>query len=106
MRVLGIDTETTGLEQAKGHRIIEIAMVMVELDPARPEPPLYLPPAVEKFVQQINPERSIDPEAEAVHKIGIAQLVGKPNWNAVAPNIAAMMKKADIIVAHNMAFSD
>jgi DNA polymerase-3 subunit epsilon len=99
MKVIGVDTETTGLDQAKGHRIIEIAMVLADIDPTKPEIEV-----LDKYVQRINPERAIDPDAEAVHKIGISELVGKPTWNRVAPAIVDWMKRGEILVAHNMAF--
>ena len=97
MKLLGIDTETTGLEQAKGHRIIEIAMILVDFDGSRMVKEDHL-------IQRINPERSIDPEAQAVHKIGLGDLIGKPTWTHVAPSVVKMMKRADVLVAHNMAF--
>jgi DNA polymerase-3 subunit epsilon len=97
MKLLGIDTETTGLEQAKGHRIIEIAMILVQFDGSKMQ-------VEDRLIQRINPERSIDPDAQAVHKIGAADLVGKPTWNHVAPSIVNMMNRADVLIAHNMAF--
>lgn len=97
MKLLGVDTETTGLEQAKGHRIVEIAMVLVNFDGVNMT-------REDHFVQRINPERAIDPEAQAVHKIGIADLIGKPTWNHVAPKVVQMMRRADVLIAHNMGF--
>lgn len=99
MKVIGVDTETTGLDQAKGHRIIEIAMVLADVDPARSEIEV-----LDKYIQRINPARAIDPDAEAVHKISIADLLGKPDWTKVAPEITKWMGKGEALVAHNMAF--
>lgn len=94
MRITGLDTETTGLKQEEGHRIIEIAMLTYNL---RGE-------LLDKFVTRINPERPIDPKAQEVHGISFSDLVGCPVWNDVAPKIADYMGRSDIFVAHNASF--
>lgn len=53
--ILGVDTETTGLEVDNGDKIIEIALIKYDLDGAK----------LEEFVQRIDPERNIDPKAQA-----------------------------------------
>jgi DNA polymerase III subunit epsilon len=100
MKVVGVDIETTGLDQAKGHRIIEIAMITAEVDFAK----YGEVKVVESYVQQVNPLRGIDPEAEAVHKIPLSSLLDKPHWEDVAPQIAERIRTANVLVAHNMAF--
>ncbi|KAA0671905.1 DNA polymerase III subunit epsilon, partial [Acinetobacter baumannii] len=52
--ILGVDTETTGLEVENGDKIIEIALIKYDLDGAK----------LEEFVQRIDPERNIDPKAQ------------------------------------------
>lgn len=99
MNVTGIDIETTGLEQAKGHRIIEIAMISVDMNPVTGD---YTEQS--RYVARINPERMNDPEAEAVHKISITELAGKPVWKTLAPEVLKRLKGTEILVAHNMAF--
>lgn len=92
MIVAGIDIETTGLEQVKGHRIVEVAAILYDLDSAR---------ELGKFVQRINPERSIDPAAQAVHGIRYDDLIECPPWDLVAPKLVKIMSKCDLLVAHN-----
>lgn len=90
--ITGIDIETTGLEQAKGHRIIEVAACMYDADTEK---------CIAQFVKRINPERSIDPGAQAVHGISFTDLVNCPKWEEVAPILAKLMSKSALIVAHN-----
>lgn len=92
----GLDTETTGLSQADGHRIIEAAIKLYHYSPSkRIHKPIY------QFEQRINPGRSIDPAAQAVHGISFEMLESSPRWEIVAPQVAKVMSKCDIIVAHN-----
>lgn len=95
MRIIGLDTETTGLEQAKGHRIIEIALLTYDLATQS---------LVDKWVQRIDPERSIDPGAQAAHGISYTELVGQPKWEDVAKEVSRRLGTADLLVAHNMGF--
>lgn len=95
MRLIGLDTETTGLEQEKGHRIIEIAMLTYDLDTKK---------CVDTWIQRIDPQRPIDPDAQAVHGIAYTDLVGCPTWDDLAPEIARRMGSADLLIAHNMGF--
>lgn len=95
MLIIGLDTETTGLKQEAGHRIIEIAMLTYDSDTEK---------CVDSWVQRIDPERSIDPAAQEVHGIAYRDLEGMPKWDAVAPQIVERMKKAELLVAHNMGF--
>ncbi|MCG5512799.1 exonuclease domain-containing protein [Ectothiorhodospira shaposhnikovii] len=90
-----IDTETTGLHQEKGDRIIEIALVEYDLETAK---------QVDQYVQRIHPLRSIDPKAQEVHGIGIEDLVGCPTWEKVAPEVHARLSRLDLLIAHNMGF--
>jgi DNA polymerase-3 subunit epsilon len=95
MKIIGLDTETTGLEQSKGHKIIEIAMLTYELETQE---------LVDRFVMRFDPERSIDPGAQAAHGISYTELVGEPKWEDKAEEIAKRMSTADLLVAHNMGF--
>lgn len=94
-RILGLDLETTGLEQDKGHRIIEIACLTYDSDTRE---------LLDSYVQRIDPERPIDAKAQEVHGISYAELVGQPKWEAVAPIVASKMAGAQIMIAHNMNF--
>ena len=95
MRLIGLDTETTGLKQEDGHRIIEIAFLTYDLDSKRLE---------DTWIQRIDPERPIDARAQEVHGIAYTDLVGCPKWEDIAAEVAARMAKADLLIAHNMGF--
>ncbi|WP_323016394.1 3'-5' exonuclease [Castellaniella sp.] len=88
---VGIDLETTGLDWATGHRIIEVAAIIYREDETR----------VGAYVQRIDPERAIDPKAQAVHGISYEELSMCPKWEAVAPKLHALLSKCDEAVAHN-----
>lgn len=95
MKIIGLDTETTGLKQEAGHRIIEIAFLTYDLDTRQ---------CIDSWVQRIDPQRAIDPGAQEVHGIAYTDLSGMPVWDDVAPEIARRMGEADLLVAHNMGF--
>lgn len=90
--ILGLDLETTGLEQSKGHRIIEVACLLYDADSEN---------LLGKYVQRINPQRSIDPGAQAVHGISFDMVSACPTWEEVAPKVVKIMQKSNLIVAHN-----
>lgn len=87
----GLDFETTGLDPLKGHRIIEVALDLRKETGER----------IGTYVTRVNPERGVDPDAEAVHGISYEKLIGEPTWPMVAPRLSALMGKCDYIVAHN-----
>lgn len=95
MKVIGLDTETTGLDQEKGHRIMEIALLTYDLATGKLE---------DTWVQRINPERSVDPGAQAVHGISYDDVSSCPKWEDVAAEIARRIGTADLLIAHNMGF--
>lgn len=92
MLITGLDTETTGLSQSNGHRLVEVAMKVYHW----PSRTVRL-----EFEQRINPQRTIDPKAQEVHGISIADLAGKPTIEKVAPRIMKILEKTDLLVAHN-----
>lgn len=94
-----LDIETTGLEQAKGHRIIEVAFLVFSYDELTGEKK-----ALGKYIQRINPDRSIDAKAQAVHKISINDLINEPRWEAVVGKISKIFDKLDLMVCHNVRF--
>lgn len=97
MLALGFDLETTGLDQAAGHRIIEVALVFRDLSTW-----------VEKgrWVRRVNPERPIDPKAQAVHGITFDMVSACPTWDVIGPQVSLLMNKADLVIAHNGAGFD
>lgn len=90
--VAGLDIESTGLSQPDGDRIIEIAIAVHDLDTKA---------RVGAFETRINPQRSIDPAAQAVHGISFEMLAESPLWSAVAPKVAALLSKCHYVIAHN-----
>jgi DNA polymerase-3 subunit epsilon len=90
--IAGLDIETTGIDQADGHRIIEVAIAIHELESQA---------RVGSFVSRINPQRPIDPGAQEVHKISFDMLAHEPLWGAVAPKVSAILSRCQYVVAHN-----
>lgn len=93
MRQVVLDTETTGLETAQGHRIIEIGGV--ELVNRR-----YTGRQLHKY---INPERDIDDGAFEVHGISTEFLADKPKFAEIADEIIEFLSGAELII-HNAPF--
>ena len=93
MRQVVLDTETTGLETAQGHRIIEIGGV--ELVNRR-----YTGRQLHKY---INPEREIDDGAFEVHGISSEFLADKPKFAEIADEIIEFLSGAELII-HNAPF--
>ncbi|MEZ5648997.1 MAG: DNA polymerase III subunit epsilon [Burkholderiaceae bacterium] len=93
MRQIVLDTETTGLSAADGHRIIEIGCV--ELINRR-----LTGRNLHRFV---NPEREIDEGAIAVHGITLDQLRDKPRFADVADEFVAFVDGAELLI-HNAPF--
>jgi len=93
MRQIILDTETTGLDPAQGHRVIEIGCVeMVNRRLTN-----------RTFHVYINPERDIDPEAVAVHGITPEFLADKANFAGIADEFIEFVRGAELI-AHNASF--
>ena len=92
-RQVVLDTETTGLEPAEGHRIIEIGCL--ELVNRRL--------TGRTFHQYLNPEREIDVAAEDVHGLSNAFLADKPRFADVAAEFLEFVEGAELVI-HNAAF--
>ena len=93
MRQVVLDTETTGLEVGKGHRIIEIGCV--ELAERR---------ATGRTLHRyFNPGRLIDEGALAVHGISNDFLHDKPRFAELVHEILNFIRGAELII-HNAAF--
>ena len=93
MRQIILDTETTGLEAAQNHRIIEIGCL--ELVGRRP--------TGRHFHRYLNPERDIDEGAVAVHGITRARLEPEPKFGQIAGELIEFLRGAELII-HNAAF--
>ncbi len=96
MLIAGSDTETTGLLGPDGtpgdHRIIEFYASLWDSATRTKVDSLFL---------RMDPQRSIQPGAQAVHHISLADLAGKPLWKAVAGDIHTFLGRADLVVGHN-----
>lgn len=93
MRQIVLDTETTGLEPAEGHRIIEIGCV--EMVNRRR--------TARTFHHYLNPDRDIDDGAVAVHGITREQLASSPRFGEVAQELMDFLRDAEVII-HNAPF--
>ena len=93
MRQIILDTETTGLEPADGHRIIEIGCV--ELIDRRL--------SHNHYHQYINPEREIEDGALEVHGISNEFLLDKPVFAEVVDEFLDFVRGAELII-HNAPF--
>lgn len=92
-REIVLDTETTGIDPKRGHRLIEIGCLEVE----------DLLPTGRTFHRFVNPERLIEPDAIRVHGITDAMVANKPLFAAIAEDFLAFVGDSKII-AHNAAF--
>lgn len=93
MREVILDTETTGLDPATGHRIVEIGAVEL----------INHVPTGQTFHVYINPERDMPAEAEAVHGLSAAFLSDKPVFSRIADEFLAFVDDATLVI-HNAAF--
>lgn len=93
MRQIVLDTETTGLETIRGHRIIELAAVEI-CDRQITE---------QFFHRYLNPERESDPAALAVHGISNEFLQDKPKFREVVREFLDFIAGAELII-HNSDF--
>src|SRR3546814_14627468 len=74
MREIVLDTETTGLDPAAGHRIVELAAIEL----------LHQVPTGRTFREYIDPQRDVPPEAERIHGLSAEFMRGKPRFSAGA----------------------
>lgn len=93
MREIVLDTETTGLDPAAGHRIVEIAG-------------LELVNHVEtgaQFQRYINPQRDMPEEAFRIHGLSQDFLSGFPPFAEIAEEFLAFIGDATLVI-HNAEF--
>ncbi|HUD97005.1 MAG TPA: DNA polymerase III subunit epsilon [Woeseiaceae bacterium] len=93
MRQIVLDTETTGLTTAQGHRIIEVAGI--EMINRR-----FTGREYHRF---INPERDIDEGAERVHGISREDLEGQPRFADIAHELLEFIRGGELVI-HNADF--
>jgi DNA polymerase-3 subunit epsilon len=93
MRQIFLDTETTGLYHAQGHRVIEIAAVEV----------VNRRLTKQHFHYYLNPDREIDQGAQEVHGISLEFLQDKPRFPDIVNELLDFIADAELIV-HNAPF--
>lgn len=93
MRLVVLDTETTGLEPSQGHRIIEIGCV--ELINRRL--------SGNHYHQYLRPDREIDEGAIEVHGITNEFLADKPRFADIAGEFIQYIDGAELVI-HNAPF--
>ena len=93
MREIVLDTETTGLSPADGHRIVEIGAIEI----------VHQAPTGRVFHRLINPERDVPEDAFQVHGHSTEALKDKPVFAALVEDFLAFVGDAPLII-HNAEF--
>jgi DNA polymerase-3 subunit epsilon len=91
-RLVAVDTETTGLDPAQGHRVIEVATVVIENGALGAD-----------WSSLIRSDRPVPPDASAVHGITDAMLAAAPAPAEVARPLREACGAATLVL-HNAAF--
>jgi DNA polymerase-3 subunit epsilon len=86
-----IDIETTGLSPAHHHRILEIAVVLVDDDGN----------SVYEWETLLNPQRDVG--ATEIHGLTAADVYAAPTFDQVAAELESLLR-GRVPVAHNLAF--
>src|SRR5713226_7919341 len=93
MREIVLDTETTGLDPADGHRVVEIACLEL----------VNHVPSGRVFHRHVNPERDMPEDAYAVHGLSAEFLATFEPFAAVADGFLEFVGDGRLI-AHNAEF--
>ncbi len=88
-----LDTETTGLNPKQGHRIIEIAAIVIQ-DRKKLD---------EHFHTYLNPEREIDVEAQKIHNLSLDKLINEPKFHEICDDFIEFITGSTLIM-HNAQF--
>ncbi len=93
MRQVFLDTETTGLSPAVGHRIVEIACIEV----------VSGKPTGRAFHHYIDPQCQVPADATAIHGLTSEFLRGKPLFIDIAAELIEFVVGAEVLI-HNAPF--
>lgn len=93
LRQIILDTETTGLEPEKGHRVIEVGCLEM----------INRRMTGSTFHRYINPQCSIEQDAKEVHGITNEFLLDKPLFREMIDELIAYIDGAELII-HNAPF--
>ena len=92
-KLIVLDTETTGLEVDQGHRIVEVGAVALQ-DRRRTDI---------HFQSYLNPQRSVDEEAEKVHGLSMERLANEPEFSEIAESFLEFIEGSTLVI-HNASF--
>jgi DNA polymerase-3 subunit epsilon len=87
-----IDVETTGLNQYRKDRVIEIAIVLV----------LPGKEILAEVTTLVNPERDVGPTS--IHGITASDIINAPRFAEIAGHLIAVLRGSIALVAHNIRF--
>jgi DNA polymerase III subunit epsilon len=93
MREIVLDTETTGLDPAQGHRLVELGCVEL----------LNRIPTGSTFHVYLNPERDVPAEAFAIHGLSTEFLKSHRRFIEIADEFLAFIGDAPLVI-HNAGF--
>jgi DNA polymerase-3 subunit epsilon len=93
LRLVVLDTETTGLNARIGDRIVEIGCIEI-LDRRVTE---------NRFHAYLNPGRASDPGAERIHGLSSEFLADKPRFAEIGKDFLEYVRGAELVI-HNAAF--
>ena len=93
MREIVLDTETTGLDPAEGHRLLEIGAIEI----------VHQSTTGKSFHALINPERDVPEDAERIHGHTAYSLRDKPAFASVVDEFLAFVGSSPIVI-HNADF--
>ena len=93
MREVVLDTETTGLDPADGHRLIEVACVELENSV----------PTGRTYRVLVHPERDIPEDASRVHGITLDMLAEAPAFADIVDDLLTFVGEAPLVI-HNAEF--
>jgi len=94
MRLIMLDTETTGLSPQGGDRMVEIGAIEVSQRCIQTE---------QKFHQYINPGRSIPDVVVRIHGINDDKVKNEPSFAEIAPEFLKFIEGATLVI-HNAPF--
>ena len=86
-----VDVETTGLLPGMHHRVVEVAVVHLDVDGA----------VTGEWCSLLNPLRDLGPQR--IHRITAAEVRRAPTFDQIAGELAAQLA-GRVVVAHNLAF--
>ena len=93
MRQIILDTETSGLDFRKGHRIVEIGCIEM----------IGRKPTQRRFHTYLNPECPIEAGAQAIHGLTNEALQDKSKFAEVAADFLEFIQGAELLI-HNAEF--